>query len=163
MRTFVACVAALAVSAGTAAAALPRNGLFVPDRSLGGISVGETASAVQAALGRSYGVCTACRTTTWYFTYKRFDQHGLAVELTRGRVSAVYTLWQPSGWHAVNGLRLGVADGQVTTSTPPLVAVACSGYDARVADGPTVRSVYFVAQGKLWGFGLFRRRADPCR
>ena len=36
--------------------------------------------------------------TTWYFNYRPFDQHGLAVELTDGRVSAVYTLWQPAGW-----------------------------------------------------------------
>ena len=118
---------------------------------------------MRAALGHSYGVCSACATTTWYFTYKRFDQHGLAIELTRGHVSAVYTLWQPSGWHAAAGLRLGVVEGQLTTSTGPLVSVACSGYDARVADGTRARSVYYVAQGKLWGFGLMRTHANPCR
>ena len=163
MRTFAACVAALAVSAGTAAAALPREGLFVPDRSLGNIHVGETGSAVQATLGRSFGRCKGCRTTTWYFTYKRFDQHGLAVELTGGRVSAVYTLWQPSGWRTTAGLRLGVDEGQLTNSVGALIPVVCSGYDARVADGRRARSVYYVAQGKLWGFGLLRAHADPCR
>jgi hypothetical protein len=162
MRRLALCAAALAVTA-SAAAALPQSGVFVPGRSLGGIRLGESASAVRATLGRSYGVCSACATTTWYFTYKRFDQHGLAVELTRGRVSAVYTLWMPPGWHTAAGLQLGVAEGQLTRSAGPLIPVVCSGYDARVADGARARSVYYVAEGKLWGFGLLRAHADPCR
>jgi hypothetical protein len=162
MRSLASFAAALVVTA-PAAAALPRAGVFVPGRSLGGIRLGESASAVRAALGHSYGVCNPCATTTWYFTYKRFDQHGLAVELTDGRVSAVYTLWQPSGWRTTAGLRLGVVEGQLTKSAGPLISVVCSGYDARVADGTHARSVYYVVQGKLWGFGLLRQHADPCR
>jgi hypothetical protein len=162
MRSLAICAAALVVTA-SAAAALPQAGVFVPGRSLGGIRLGESASALRAALGRSYGVCSTCATTTWYFTYKRFDQHGLAVELTGGRVSAVYTLWMPPGWRTAAGLRLGDVEGQLTRSAGPLISVACSGYDARVADGTRARSVYYVAQGKLWGFGLLRAHANPCR
>jgi hypothetical protein len=161
MRTLAVCAAALAVTA-SAAAALPRTGVFLPGRSLGGIQLGERVGDVRAALG-GHGVCIGCATATWYFNYKPFNQRGLAVELTRGRVSAVYTLWQPTGWHAANGLLLGVVEGQLTTSTGPLVNVVCSGYDARVADGPHARSVYYVVQGKLWGFGLLRVHANPCR
>jgi hypothetical protein len=150
------------ICASSAAAALPRAGVFVPGRSLGGIHLGWSTSAVHTALG-SHGVCIGCATTTWYFNYKPFNQRGLAVEFSNKRVSAVYTLWQPKGWRAAKGLRLGVVDGEVTTSTGPLVSVACSGYDARVADGPRARSVYYVAQGKLWGFGLLRAHANPCR
>jgi hypothetical protein len=163
MRSLAICAAALVVTASATAATLPPAGTFVPGRSLGGIRLGESPSAVRAALGHSYGVCSHCATTTWYFTYKRFDQHGLAVELTSGRVSAVYTLWQPSGWHTMAGLRLGVDEGQLTNSVGALIPVVCSGYDARVADGGRARSVYYVAQGKLWGFGLLRVHADPCR
>jgi len=162
MRSLATCAAALVVT-GSATAALPQGGTFVPGRSLGGIRLGESASAVRAALGHSYGVCDHCAATTWYFTYKRFDQHGLAVELSGGRVSAVYTLWQPSGWRTAAGLRLGVDEGQLTNSVGALISVACSGYDARVADGGHGRSVYYVVQGKLWGFGLLRIHADPCR
>ncbi len=158
-----AALVAASVIGGSAAAALPRAGIFLPGRSLGGVRLGESAGDVRAALGRSYGVCSGCATTTWYFTYRPFDRRGLAVELTRGRVSAVYTLWQPSGWRAATGLLLGVVDAQLTTSTGPLVAVVCVGYDARVADGPRARSVYYVVQGKLWGFGLLRAHANPCR
>ena len=117
MRSLAVGVAALAL-AGSAAAALPRSGVFLPGRSLGGVYLGESASAVRAALG-AHGVCIGCATPTWYFNYKPFDQRGLAVELTGRRVTAVYTLWQPTGWHAAKGLRLGVVDAQLTTSVGP--------------------------------------------
>ena len=161
MRILAVCAAAL-VCASSAAAALPRAGVFLPGRSLGGIRLGESAADVRAALG-SHGVCIGCATSTWYFNYKPFNQRGLAVELTRGRVSAAYTLWQPTGWRATKGLLLGVLEAQLTTSTGPLVSVVCPGYDARVADGPQARSVYYVVQGKLWGFGLLRAHTNPCR
>lgn len=161
MRTLALCAAVL-VFASSAIAALPRNGVFLPGRSLGGIRLGESTSAVRAALG-SHGVCLGCATSTWYFNYKPFNQRGLAVEFTRDQVSAVYTLWQPTGWRAAEGLELGVVEAQLTTSTGALVNVVCPGYDARVADGPQARSVYYVVQGKLWGFGLLRAHANPCR
>jgi hypothetical protein len=161
VKTLALCALAL-VCASAAAAALPRTGVFVPGRSLGGIRLGESPAHVRAALG-AHGVCIGCSTTTWYFNYKPFNQHGLAVEFTGNQVSAVYTLWQPAGWRAAKGLQLGVVEAQLTTSTGPLVNVVCPGYDARVADGTRARSVYYVVQGKLWGFGLLRAHANPCR
>ncbi|HZO35182.1 MAG TPA: hypothetical protein VFB17_08910, partial [Gaiellaceae bacterium] len=83
-----------------AAAGLPKAGALVPGRSLGGIHLGESPDAVRAALGTFYGVCRGCSRRTWYFTYRPFARQGLAVELTRGRVSGLYTLWRPKGWHA---------------------------------------------------------------
>jgi hypothetical protein len=162
VRAILAVSAAALICASSAYAALPRAGVFLPGRSLGGIRLGESAADVRAALG-PHGVCIGCATSTWYFNYKPFSQRGLAVELTGGRVSAVYTLWQPTGWGAAKGLQLGVVEAQLTTSTGPLVNVVCAGYDARVADGPQARSVYYVVQGKLWGFGLLRAHANPCR
>jgi hypothetical protein len=166
MRSLIVCAAALVAAsslAGPAAAALPQAGVLLPGRSLGGIRLGESPAGVRASLGRFYGVCRGCATTTWYFTYRRFDQRGLAIEFTGGRVSAVYTLWQSNNWSTRNGLHLGAVEAQLTTSVGPLVTVVCPGYDARVADGTQARSVYYVVQGKLWGFGLLRARANPCR
>jgi hypothetical protein len=166
MRSLIVSAGALVAASslgGSAAAALPQAGVFLPGRSLGGVRLGESSAGVRTSLGRFYGVCRGCATTTWYFTYKRFDQRGLAIELTGGRVSAVYTLWQPSNWHAGNELRLGDVEEQLTKSVGPLVTVVCPGYDARVADGTRARSVYYVVQGKLWGFGLLRAHANPCR
>lgn len=164
MRRASACAALLLLcAAGPAAAALPRSGTLLPGRSLGGVRLGEPAAQVRVSLGRSYGVCRGCATTTWYFTYRAFDRHGLAVELAGGRVSAVYTLWRPGGWSAPRGLRLGAAEGEVTRLAGPLIPVACEGYTALVRDGRAARTAYYVVDGTLWGFGLLRAQASPCR
>jgi hypothetical protein len=154
MRTLVTIAAALA--------SLPHAGLLLPGRSLAGVRIGEPAAQVQTALG-AHGVCEGCSTTTWYFTYAKFTQSGLAVELRRGRVSAVYTVWQPPGWRGPDGLRLGAVEAQVTKDAGPLIPIACPGYTALVDDAQGVRTAYYVLDGKLWGFGLMRAQAAPCR
>ena len=135
-------------------AALPAAATFVPGRSLAGVRLGEPAAEVRAHLGSDYGVCRGCATTTWYFTYRRFDDKGLGIELTRGRVSAVYTLWQPPGWHSST-----TALGDPQEKVGPALTVVCSGYDALVRG----TSVYYVVDSKVWGFGLLRRDRSPCR
>jgi len=127
----------------------------VPGRSLAGVRLGEPAAEVRAGLGRDYGICRGCATTTWYFTYRHFDDKGLAVELTRGVVSAVYTLWQPQGWQTSGGIALGAPQAQVPHGIP----IACAGYEAYVSGV----SVYYVVNGSLWGFGLIERGRSPCR
>jgi hypothetical protein len=161
MRLAALCVAVLAFC--SSAAALPAPGALVPGRSLGGIRLGDSTARVRATLGASYGVCRGCATTTWYFTYRPFDRHGLAVELAGGRVSGIYTLWRPQGWTAPRGLRLGALEAELATLAGPLVSVVCPGYDARVADGGRARTVYYVRSGRLWGFGLLQKHASPCR
>jgi hypothetical protein len=159
-----ALVALIVAFAGSAAAsaALPRQGVLVPGRSLGGVRLGESGPGVGAALG-SHSMCSGCRRPTWYFTYKLYDAHGLAVELTKNRVSGVYTLWQPQGWRGPGGLALGAAEGQVISAAGPLVTVKCPSYDVLVRDSSRARTAYYIADDKLYAFGLFRRGASPCR
>ena len=159
---FATAVTALAL-AGAAAAGLPKAGALVPGRSLGGIRLGESPRAVRASLGRSYGTCRGCPRSTWYFTYRPFTQPGLAVEFDRGRVSAVYTLWSPRGWHGPGGLRFGATPLTVHDRVGTLRTVGCDGYTALVRDTFQARTAYLLYAGRLWGFGLFRRGADPCR
>lgn len=165
MKSVLSIVAAAVVlaAAAPAAAVVPRHGTLVPGRSLGGIRLGESAAGVRTALGRVYGVCRGCRTTTWYFTYGPFVKQGLAVELTRGHVSGLYTLWQPFGWHARNGLRLDAYEAAVAAAVPRSATVECPGYHVLVADTAHARTVYVIDQGRLFGFGLVARGADPCR
>ena len=164
MRRALACATVLALAAaGPAAAGLPRAGALVPGSSLGGVRLGEPAARVRAALGGFYGVCRGCAVPTWYFTYRAFEQHGLGVELAGGRVSAVYTVWQPSGWHGPKGLVLGTSEETVNARLGPLLPIACAGYTALVQDRAGARTAYYVVNGRLWGFGLLRAKADPCR
>lgn len=164
MRKGLIAIAAVALVLATpAAASLPRAGELVPGVSLGGVQLGESAHAVRATLGTFYGRCTDCVRPTWYFTYKRYDEHGLAVEFTGGRVSAVYTLWEPAGWRSTNGLELGASPLEVHRRVGFLRTITCPGYDALVADGRHARTAYYIYLDGLWGFGLFRRDAEPCR
>jgi hypothetical protein len=135
----------------------------VPGRSLGGVRLGESARAVRAALGASYGTCRGCPRRTWYFTYKPFDKHGLAVEFTRGRVSGVYTLWRPAGWHAPHKLGFGTSVLAVHQLTGASRTITCTGYSALVRDSARARTAYYLVKGRLWGFGLFGLGTSPCR
>lgn len=156
-------VLAATVLAARASAGLPQAGTLVPGRSLGGVHLGESSRAVRAALGRGFGHCTDCARPTWYFTYTPFDAHGLAVEFVHRRVSAVYTLSQPAGWHTTNGLRLGATPLQVHRRAGALQTITCAGYTALVADAPRTRTAYYIFDGRLWAFGLFPAHWSPCR
>jgi hypothetical protein len=162
-RSLVATAVAALFLAATAAAGLPTVGALVPGRSLGGVRLGESAGAVRAAFGTFYGTCRGCPRRTWYFTYAPFDKHGLAVEFTGGQVSAVYTLWRPAGWHAPHKLGFGTSVLAVHKFTGASRTVTCTDYDALVRDSARARTAYYLFDGRLWGFGLFRRGASPCR
>ena len=163
-RSLIASAVTVLVLAGSAAAAgLPKAGALVPGHSLGGIRLGESPRAVRAALGRSYGTCRGCQSSTWYFTYRPFSQQGLAVEFGGAGASAVYTLWRPQGWHAPHGLRFGATPLTVHDLVGTLRTISCDGYVALVRDTFGARTAYFLYAGRLWGFGLFRRGATPCR
>jgi len=151
---------ALAVAATIAT--LPHAALFVPGRSLAGVELGEPAQQVRSALG-AHGLCEGCAAPTWYFNYRKFTPPGLGVEFRRGRVSAVYTVWSPAGWHTRSGLALGAVEGQVTQAAGSVLPVQCPGYVALVHDSRRVRTAYYIVNGRLWGFGLLPAQADPCR
>src|SRR5919202_1295644 len=99
--------------------------LLLPGKSLGGVAVGATPAQVERAWGRFHGTCRGCAHRTWFFTYARFDRHGAAVEFRRGRVAALYTLWQPAGWRTSNGLTLGSPASQISTYYAALTSVRC--------------------------------------
>jgi hypothetical protein len=148
-----------ALAAAVLAIALPQHGVLVPGQSLARVRLGDTPSQVQRKVGRFYGVCRGCAEKTWYFTYKKFDAQGLGVEFHNGRVDAVFTLSTPDGWRTDGGLDIGAPQ----KSLPKLPYVTCDTYIALLATSPGAVTAYFVAQGRLFGFGLLRPRASVCR
>lgn len=141
---------------------LPNHGVLVPGKSLGGVSIGMTRAHVRATWGTTFGRCRGCPEETWYFNYRNFTPQGAAVRFAKGRVDAVWTLWQPSGWHTSDGLTLGAPAAQVTAHYGALVAIDCGSYRALIRTKGHVTSVYYVFAEKLWGFGLSLPGAGPC-
>src|SRR5262245_15828346 len=162
-RSLVTTILIALALAVPAAASLPRAGVLVPGQSLGGIRLGESPRAVRAALGTFYGTCRGCPRRTWYFTYAPLDKQGLAVEFTGRRVSGLYTLWRPPGWHAPHKLGFGSSALAVHRLTGASRTVLCRGYEALVRNSARASTAYYLLNGRLWGFGLFRRDASPCR
>jgi len=162
MRLALAAVAALVVSAG-AAAKPPPAGVLVPSRSLGGVRLGMAGAQVQALWGTVFGVCRGCRQTTWYFNYAGFTPQGAGVEIRRGRVAAVFTLWAPSSWHTPKRLRIGDPVARLTQLYGALPRVECGGYYALTQPRPGVTTAYYVREEKIWGFGLNRPDVPVCR
>jgi hypothetical protein len=162
-RSLIATTVGALLLAATADARLPKAGVLVPGRSLGGVRLGESPRAVRTALGTFYGTCRGCRRRTWYFTYGSFDRHGLAIEFSHGRVAGVYTLWRPAGWHGPHRLGLGTSVLTVHRLTGASRTIRCGDYDALMGDSAHARTAYYLVKGRLWGFGLFARGTSPCR
>lgn len=157
-------VLALAFALAPAAwAPPPAEGTLVPGRSLGGIELGMTKAEVRAAWGERFGVCRNCRRETWFFNYVAFEPQGAGVSFgPRGRVVHVFTVWSPPGWEATDGLTLGADEIDVGAGLVLVDDAKCTGYTAkRASTGPT-ETVFYIHEGKLWGFGLVRPGANPC-
>jgi hypothetical protein len=165
MGRFAALFAALlvvALAATPAASAPPRAGLFVPGKSLGGVSLGMTQADVLRAWGERHGVCRDCPQPTWYFNYRPFEPQGAGVVFERRRVVRVFTVWRPDGWRSASGLVLGDDAGKVSELEGPYREERCRNYKALVARTGKVESVFYVFHERLWAFGLMRTGSSPC-
>jgi hypothetical protein len=143
--------------------ALPQAGVFVPGESLGGLRLGVTEAQARAAWGPHVGVCRGCPRRTLYFTYGKFNQVGVGVELRRGRAVALFTLWVPTGWRTNRGVRLGDAPLSVNGVYGTLARVDCGHYFALVQRRRNVLSAFYFKNDVLWAFGLMRSSARVCR
>ena len=95
-----------------AATALPRAGVVLEGQSLGGVRIGWSRAMVIAAWGDRYARCRSCARETLYFNERPFQPQGAGVELRKGRVIAVFTLWAPRRLAHRRGLRARRAGGQ---------------------------------------------------
>lgn len=163
IRLLGAAAVAAAALTPTVHAAPPRAGVLVAGERLGGVSLGTTAAQVRAAWGTRYGVCRSCGETTWYFNFRPFEPQGAGVELRRGRVAAVFTLWSPAGWRTSNGVRVGDTVVRVTELYGPLTRVECGTYYALTIPSRAAVSAVYVVEESVWGFGLLRRGVPVCR
>lgn len=163
VRLVAALAAALAVALPAGAAAPPGAGVLVPGRSLGGIELGMTKAEVERRWGRAYGVCRGCARETWYFNYYAYQPRGAGVEWRRGRVAAVFTIYQPLGWRTPKGLELDDPVARLTALYGPLRITSCDGYAAHELRGRNATTAFYVLGDRLWAFGLSRPGLPLCR
>ncbi len=162
IAAILAAALGVALAATSAASAPPARGLFVPGKSLGGVSIGMTQAEVLRTWGKRHGVCRECPQPTWYFNYKPFEPQGAGVVFERRRVVRVFTVWRPEGWRTGRGLVLGDDAGKISDLAGPYREKECAGYTALVSRAGRVASVFYVHDERLWAFGLVRAGASPC-
>ena len=152
---------ALAVAA-PALSGPPPAGVLVPGRSLGGLELGATKAQVERRWGRAYGLCPRCAPETWYFNLYAFQPRGAAVEFGDGRVTAIFTVYQPLGWRTREGFGLGDRITSVPREYGPLRRVECSGYHALVLSRRGSTTAFYSLGGRLWAFALQRPDVAVC-
>jgi hypothetical protein len=143
-------------------AALPRQGVLVSNRSLAGVSLGDSMAKVKALWGGHFVRCGACKPTMWlYFYPPPADPVGAGVEFEHGNVVAVFTLGGPIGWHTQGGIKVGQILDNPTTGEARWLS--CAGYSAKptAKTGNAVTSI--LTQGSaVYGFALTRPSVSPC-
>jgi hypothetical protein len=160
----IAVATAIALASTTAATAGPPGaGELVPGRSLGGLRLGMTLAQVETAWGRAYGRCRSCARPTLYFNLYAHRPEGAGVELRRGRLSAVFTLWAPGAWQTTRGLRIGDSAAEATATYGPMERTGCRGYHALTLTSRRAVTAIYVVGTEVWGFGLLARDAAVCR
>ena len=152
----------LALCVGPAVGEPPSGGLFVPGRSLAAVELGMTRAEVLGTWGERHGVCRECAEPTWYFNERPFRPQGTGVVFESGRVVHAFTVWKPSGWTTPEGLDLGAPGGEVGEIYGELAQRRCAGYTALVQEQSGARSVFYVYEDELWGFGLLTPGRSPC-
>ncbi len=162
MRRLLVVVALALTVVAAAAAGPPDQGVLVPGVSLGGVHLGWTVAAVEKAWGRAEGHCRSCRRETFYFNRFAFRPQGVGIELVRGRVVAIFTVWAPAAWRTAEGLRIGEPLIRVEATYASTLRTQCAGYDGYLLLGARARSVVYVSDGKVWGFGLLRAGRAIC-
>jgi hypothetical protein len=141
----------------------PHAGVLVVGQSLGGLRLGMTPVQVTKRWGPNHGLCQGCADRTWYWNYAPFTEKGAGVAFRRGRVAAVFTLWQPSRWRERGGLRIGEDLRRLRARFKPLRRTACEGYQTLAYRTFGAVTDFYVVGGRIWGFGLRRPGVPPCR
>jgi hypothetical protein len=139
----------------------PVNGILVRGKSLGGVRLGESASAVRARWGSDYTVLSDLP-TTWLYMSPTGEPFGAAVSFRHRVVTAVFTIGGID-WRTSSGLRVGQLVSRFNDPGPATTQTACIGYGAvSTRSGSAVTSILMQGQS-IYGFALTRPYESICR
>lgn len=155
--------ATLATGASAAAPSAPLKGVVVEGATFAGVPLGLTPAQVRARWGKRYGVCDDCRTTTWYYTFKRYHEQGIGVQFRNGRVEAYFTLGAPDGWRTGRGVSISDQSEKVPNTYGSVPTVHCFGYDVIEVIVRKTLVLFYLNGSQVYGLGLMARSSDPCR
>jgi hypothetical protein len=140
--------------------------VLAPGKSLGGLRLGMTMDQVERLWGSQYKLCpkSDCKNeTVWYYIYARGEPLGAAVRFRNEKVSAVFTLGSPTGWHTSEGLGVGEQIDRVNTLYGNLAWHVCIGYGAMsMRTGNTVTSIYTTGV-VVYGFAITAPTESICQ
>ena len=140
---------------------LPVNGILVRGKSLGGVQLGESASAVRALWG-SYTILPS-QPTTWLYMSPTGAPFGAGVSFRHRAVTAVFTLGGIAGWRTNDGLHTRQVIASFNNPGPSTTQTACIGYGAvSTRSGSAVTSIFMQGQA-IYGFALTRPSEPICR
>jgi outer membrane protein assembly factor BamE (lipoprotein component of BamABCDE complex) len=146
-------------------AGLPIRGVFIPGKSLGGVSIGMTQTQVRALWGNKFKVCPQCTAPTWNYVYSFGEPLGAAVKFskTTKKVIAVYTLGSPAGWHSAEGLLVGEEVDKVNTLYGKTGWTACIGYGAMILQKGAVNTAVYTTGAVVYGFAMTAGNEPICQ
>jgi hypothetical protein len=140
----------------------PVNGILVRGKSLGGVQLGESASAVRALWGSDYTILPG-QPTTWLYMSPTGAPFGAGVSFRHRAVTAVFTLGGIAGWRTNDGLRTRQLLTSFNDPGPSTTQTACIGYGAvSTRSGGAVTSIFMQGQA-IYGFALTRPYEPICR
>jgi hypothetical protein len=154
--------ARVAVAHTAHVAHLPVDAVFLPGKSLGGVALGDSEPKVRALWGHRFTVCKGCTPMTWFYMSPTGDPFGAGVSFRHGRVTSVFTLGSPRGWHMRDGVRPGQLLSHWNDPDPATTSTACSGYGAiSTRTARVVTSILTIGQS-VYGFALSRPSEPIC-
>jgi hypothetical protein len=140
----------------------PVNGILVRGKSLGGVQLGESASAVRALWGSDYTILPG-QPTTWLYMSPTGAPFGAGVSFRHRAVTAVFTLGGIAGWRTNDGLHTRQLLASFNDPGPSTTQTACIGYGAvSTRSGSAVTSIFMQGQA-IYGFALTRPYEPICR
>ena len=144
-----------------ATGAFPAKGIVVPGKSIGGITLGESTTAVQAHWGKRYTVCSYCDKLTWFYEYQTGEPLGAGVTFVNKRVVAVFTLGSPAGW-GEKGLMMGDPISNVYNVFSATGDKQCIGYTALTVREGNATMSFYSASGVVYGYALTAASEPTC-
>jgi hypothetical protein len=161
-----------------AAGVVPQHGIFVVEKTLGGVGLGYTQAQVKQHWGSQYTLCTSkplcsAKAPVWIFVPPIGEPLGVGVRFRNGKTAAVFTLGTPGvntlsagglgGWKTKEGLSMFDPVTTIYSDYPAAtISTQCVLYNALSMRAGNVTSSFYISSGTVYGFALTAANEPIC-